>query len=329
METKEKILCTGAAGFIGGHLARELRKRGAEVYGLLGPSDSQPKDADPGIIWLRADITDRSALRNLPWPFTTIFHLAGILSSMRPETFYKVNFEGTRNLAEEALAHEPPLRFLMASSLAAAGPSSGRRGCLEDGPDRPVSDYGRSKLMAELFLRSLSGRLAFTIVRLPLVYGPGSSGGLFSYFQQIRKGFYLDLGKRLTTVAFVEDVVRGMILTAESPSGAGRIYNLGEAEPYASDKILEFIRSALGAHPLRIRLSYRLAYCGVALYESWCRLRGRPAYIQKQDMKGYLRFPNWIADTTKARSELGFTPEVALVDGVRRTADWYRNRGIL
>jgi nucleoside-diphosphate-sugar epimerase len=329
METKEKILCTGAAGFIGRHLTEELKRRGAEVFGLLGPADRRPEDAGPGITWLQADITDRASLRDLPWPFTRIYHLAGVLSSMRAEAFYRVNYEGTRNLAEEALAHEPPRRFLLASSLAAAGPAADRRGCREDGAGRPVSDYGRSKLMAELFLQSLAGRMPVTIVRLPLVYGPGSEGGLFSYFQQIRKGFYLDLGDRLSTVAYVEDVVRGMRLAAECSSAAAEIYHLGESEPHPSDEILSFIRSSLGIRPVRIRMPYRLGYCGVALYEAWCRLRGRQAYIQKQDMTGYIKFPYWIADTTKARRELGFTTEVSLGEGLRRTADWYRNRGIL
>jgi nucleoside-diphosphate-sugar epimerase len=329
MRNPQKILCTGAAGFIGGHLTEALKRTGASVFGLLGPADRAPGRGETGITWLNADITDPASLRKLPWPFARIYHLAGVLSSMRPETFYQVNYEGTRNLAQEALSHEPPQRFLMASSLAAAGPSRDHRGCREDGVGRPVSDYGRSKLMAELYLQSLGGRLPSTIVRLPLVYGPGSSGGLFSYFRQIGKGFYLDLGERLSTVAYVEDVVRGMILAAESISGTTPIYHLGEAKPYASDQILRFIGSSLGKHPLRIRVPYRLGYCGVALYETWCRLRGRPAFIQKQDMTGYLKFPDWIADTTNARNELGFAPRVSLVEGLQRTADWYRERGIL
>ena len=330
METNEKILCTGAAGFIGRHLSEALRRRGNTVYGLLGPADRRPEDADPGIIWLQADITDRSSLRELPWPFTGIYHLAGVLSSMRTETFYQVNYEGTRNLAEEALAHVPPRRFLLASSLAAAGPAADRFGCREDGAGRPVSDYGRSKLMAELFLQAVAGRMPVTIVRLPLVYGPGSEGGLFSYFRQVRKGFYLDLGDRLSTVAYVEDVVRGMLLAAErSSAAAAEIYHLGESEPYPSERILGFIQSSLGTRPRRIRVPYRLGYCGVALYEACCRLIGRPAYIQKQDMKGYIKFPYWVADTTKARRELGFTTEIPLGEGLRRTAEWYRERGIL
>jgi nucleoside-diphosphate-sugar epimerase len=175
--------------------------------------------------------------------------------------------------------------------------------------------------MAELFLQAVAGRMPVTIVRLPLVYGPGSEGGLFSYFRQVRKGFYLDLGDRLSTVAYVEDVVRGMLLAAErSSAAAAEIYHLGESEPYPSERILGFIQSSLGTRPRRIRVPYRLGYCGVALYE---------AYIQKQDMKGYIKFPYWVADTTKARRELGFTTEIPLGEGLRRTAEWYRERGIL
>ncbi len=327
MGTTRRVLCTGAAGFIGSHMVKALRVRGDEVWGLLGPGDEPGPQA--GVRWVRGDICRPSTLGEVRCQFDTVYHLAGLLTSECDDRYFAVNFEGTRNLVDAVLADGPPRRFVLASSLAAAGPSPRASGRRDEDPSRPVSAYGRSKRMAELYLESISERLPSTIIRLPLVYGPGSHGGLFAYFRMARAGCCLVVGHSLATVGFVEDIVRGLILSAECEAGRGKTYVLGETRSYRDTEIIAAIGAALSAHPVRIRIPYSVAYWGVAVGEAIAAARGRVATVRRQELDGYLKFPFWNADTSKAAREIGVSTSVSLREGVQLAANWYRDRGEL
>lgn len=328
--TSQCTLCTGAAGFIGSHLVRALVHRGDEVWGLLGPDDAPDPEITSAVTWIRGDLTRPETLAELRRPFHTVYHLAGLLSSADADKLFLVNFEGTRNLVEALMERGLPRRLVFASSLAAGGPASRRSGRSEDEPSCPVSPYGRSKRMAELYLQAIGARMPTTIVRLPLVYGPGSNGGLFAYFRMVRMRCCIIGGRTVAfTLGYVGDVVRGLMLLASEAATAGGTYFLGDPRPYQLADIIAAIEAALKRRALRIRIPWTIGYWGTALVEALAAARGREPAVSRQDLDGFLRFPYWIADTTKVEREVGFRPTTSLGEGVELAAAWYRERGLI
>jgi nucleoside-diphosphate-sugar epimerase len=327
---KTKVLCTGGRGFIGRHLVRRLVEKGEDVWCLLGPGDEPDPSAAGNIRWIHGDVTDPRTLELASGPFSVVYHLAGLNSAPDPSHLYKVNYEGTVNVAAAVLSggHRPD-KLLYASSYAAMGPAVDPAGLSEASPCCPVSDYGKSKLMAEHHLMSLKGILPVTVVRLPLVYGPGSKGGLYTYFKLIRKGLCPCLAGGEATLGFVEDMVEGIVMAAETPGTDGATFLLGDDRATPLEEILASIESALGRKALRIRLPVWSILLYGLLSEKMAALRGKDGTRFRQNFEGFVRYPSWRGNVARARERLGFSARVSFAEGARITADWYRRNGLI
>ncbi|MRR08798.1 NAD-dependent epimerase/dehydratase family protein, partial [bacterium] len=193
----ETTLVTGAAGFIGSHLVEDLLRRGHRVRCLVRKTSDLRWLAGPDIDLRYGSLDDLESLQAASRDVDYLYHLAGAVKARDPREFRRHNTEGALNLARAALAAAPRLkRFLFASSQAAAGPAAclDRPVCEVDGC-RPVSDYGKSKLLAERRLMELSPQLPLTIVRPSSVYGPRDTE-IFMYFQWIYRRLALLPGFR-------------------------------------------------------------------------------------------------------------------------------------
>ena len=263
MKLRDKnILVTGGAGFIGSNLVPELLRRNNRVVCLVRPGEdvSRIKDLDCRIVY--GDLLEKKTLAEAVRGAEYIFHLAALMGGVAPEALFRVNFEGTKNLIDVCLEQGVALeRFLFASSATVMGPS-GKNGLLnESSPCRPLSDYGRSKLLTEEYLLSLKNVLPYTIFRLPVVYGPGSDGGLYIFFKLLSKGLQVNVGTLEATVCFVLDAVLGMIDAAENPATCEEIYILGEENAYDLKQIYQTISSLLGQAPRQIAAALFRASC--------------------------------------------------------------------
>src|SRR5919201_47117 len=112
----------------------------------------------------------------MPWATPSVrgvdavIHVAGLVKARRPEEFFTVNTEGTKNLLAAAEAQAPGLkRFVYVSSLSAVGPSPDGKPIPDDAPPRPVTQYGRSKLAGEQAVLAAKDRIPVTVIRPPLI----------------------------------------------------------------------------------------------------------------------------------------------------------------
>jgi dihydroflavonol-4-reductase len=330
MKRKERVLCTGATGFIGRHLVRALRQRDCELVCLVHPTDDITPLADLDATIIRADLEDKRSLYKACSDYSHVYHLAAVLMNPDPETFYRVNLLGTKNLVEVFLESGiKPHRFLFTSSIAAVGPSHKNSMLNEESPCHPVSHYGRSKLLAEQFLGSLGDRLPVTIVRLPLVYGPQSLGGLYTFFRTINNHFCISAGHLEASLGYVEDVVRGIILAAENPVTVGQTYFLGDNKIYSSEEIFRTIEEALGRRALKMKIPYPVIYSLGLILESYAKITKTSPVATREMMKEGMKYRYWQATMRKARSDFGFEAEVELARGARITAAWYRREGLI
>lgn len=167
----EKVLVTGANGFIGSHLVRELLDRGYEVRGLVRPtSDVRSLEGLPIRLFL-GDVREPETLVTPMQGVHYVYHLAAKLMVNSREDFLQTNTEGTKHMLEAAkkYAADSLKRFLLVSSQAGVGPGTDTTPLDETAPMKPVSWYGQSKKEAEEAAHS-SG-LPVTIVRPSAVYG--------------------------------------------------------------------------------------------------------------------------------------------------------------
>ncbi len=328
MGRREKVLCTGAAGFIGGHLVQALCRMNYDVTGLIHPRDDASRLENLDLTILEADIEDRESLLRVGSGYSYVYHLAGVLTGPIPERFHGVNYLGTKNLVEVLWeSGTRPKRFLFTSSVSAVGPAQKNSVLTEESPCRPISDYGKSKLLAEQFLLSVSDRLPVTVVRLPLVYGPHGFGGLYSFFKTINKGYCISAGHAETSLVFVSDAVEGMISAAQSPTAVGQVYFLGEDKIYSSEEIFAAIERALGKRALKLKLTYPVVSLLAGLLGFYAKRRQREPMVSKKELEEYLKFRYWLVSTRKARSDFDFEARVSFEQGAAITAAWYQRGG--
>jgi nucleoside-diphosphate-sugar epimerase len=333
LKDKAKVLVTGVGGFIGSHLAEALIKKGYKVVGLLAPEEDSPwiKNIDAAFIY--GDITDKNSLYKAVESIdgiTCIYHLASLLGESTSEKIYQTNFEGTKNLVDVCLDLGTKLnRFLFASSVAAIGPAQNKEIFDEEARCKPVSDYGRSKLLAEQFLSSVKTRLPITIVRLPLVYGPRNFWGFFYLYQVVSKGIRIDIGQAETTVGFVTDIVNGIILASESHIAVGKTYHLGEDKAYSSNEVMNIIAKALEKKTVKLKVPFSLLNLTALLFELYAEITGTKSVFQRKAVTDYFKHRYWRVDVSKAKREFGFEAKVPFETGAKITADWYKKEGVI
>lgn len=249
---------------------------------------------------------------------STIVHLAArthVLDDRAadPMTAYRrINVGVTRSLLEAA-AGSGVKRFVLMSSVKAAGESSGLHPLAETMPATPLDAYGVTKLEAETVARDIAAQagMDLIILRPPLVYGPGVRGNFLRLLKLVERGIPLPFGtvrnhRSLIGVDNLVHAVSHAVRYSGSPSGTYFV-----ADP-ASVSVPELIRSmalALGVRP-------RLVPVPPALLMAAARITGR--IDEARRLIGTLE-----VDTTLIRNHLGWIPPYTLADGLKDTAGWY------
>lgn len=324
-----RALVTGGTGFIGSHLVEALIKKGLAVRCLV---------RDPGrpgwlegldVELVKGDCAKPGTLKGVASGVDYIFHAAGVTKARDAGTYYLINGEGVKYLAEAAVRDAPGLRkFVYVSSQAAAGPSLEDRPRIEDDPPEPVSDYGKSKLLGERHLTALKDELNVVIVRPTSVYGPRDKD-IYTFFKMISRGVRTTfIEKRLVSLCYVDDLVEGILLSAFGETASGEAFFMAWPEPYDWDTMGGTIASALGVKARRVVLPISLLSAVAVLAEGAATLTGRPALLNRQKM-AEIRQRFWVVDVKKAEGRLGFKARHDFLAGARLTADWYRQNGWL
>ncbi|HEV2815942.1 MAG TPA: NAD-dependent epimerase/dehydratase family protein [Allosphingosinicella sp.] len=324
------ILVTGAAGFIGYHVARALLARGERVTGIdnLNPYyDPRLKEdrlaelaGRDGFRFERLDFADAAALEAglAGSDFDRIVHLgaqAGIRYSIEdPRAYISANVTGHFNLLELARARKVR-HFVYASSSSVYGGNTSLPFRVGDPVDHPVSLYAATKRADELMSETYAHlhRLPATGLRFFTVYGPWGRPemAVWIFTQKILDGAPIELfnhGRMRRDFTFIDDVVDGVLAALDrpppddgAPKAGGsvaphRLYNLGNSRSEELTRLVALIEQACGR-----------------------KAELRPAPIQPGDMV------ETYADIGAARDELGFSPRTGLETGIPLFVRWYRD----
>jgi dihydroflavonol-4-reductase len=317
-----RAVVTGAAGFIGAHLARELVTSGHEVLAV----DVQPRPPQlrlPGLRYEQADIAETSSLAALLANADVVYHLASahLQVNAQESQFRRVNVRAAVELVT-ACADAGVRRLVHASTVGIYGHVSDPP-AREDAPAAPGNMYERTKLEGEIAVVARASDLDVDVIvlRPAWVYGPGCRRTA-KLLRSVSRGrfLYVGAGRNLRHPVYVSDTVAAFMLAAAAPPEmAGRDYIIAGPRPMELHELVERVAAAVGVVPPRRRLPRRLALAlGRTAELAWGLGRREPPFSRRS----LVFFENDNAfDTTAARRDLGFTPATDLDDGIRRTIE--------
>jgi nucleoside-diphosphate-sugar epimerase len=298
------VALTGATGFIGRHLLRELPKRGYRIRVILRRPSAVPPEASSAVV---GDLARPQNMSAALAGVDAVIHSAGIAHAMSgvPEDDYRVlNTEATIGLARAA-ERAGAKRFVFLSSIRAqSGPVAG--GVLtEDLEPRPTDAYGQSKLAAEQGLAKLA--LDWVALRPVLVYGPGMKGNMAALLRLARSPYPLPLaglsGKR--SLLALDNLVAAIDTVLAAPGSLRRPLIVADPEPLTVAAMIAAMREGLGRAPALFPVPRRLM-------EAACRALGRAEAFER--MAGSL-----VASPTALRA-LGWVPPVETRAGLAALA---------
>jgi UDP-glucuronate 4-epimerase len=312
------VFVTGAAGFIGSHVAEALLSRGDRVWGLdnFDPFyDRAVKERNiavlrerPGFSFQEGDIRDAASLGR--WGDGTgadaVIHLAakaGVRPSVAdPAGYADVNVNGTIRVLEWARDRQVP-KVLFASSSSVYGGNTKVPFSEQDFVDHPVSPYAATKKAGELLCHTFCHLYGMNVAALRFftVYGPRQRPemAIHKFTRRILEGKEIDLygdGSSRRDYTYIDDIVSGVIRSMNAPPGY-RVYNLGESSTISLSDLVTLLEKACGRAASR---------------------RTRPP--QPGDV------PVTYADISRAKAEIGYDPRTPIDQGVTRFVDWYRRQ---
>jgi nucleoside-diphosphate-sugar epimerase len=329
-----KVLVTGATGFTGGHLAASLAGRGYQVRALVRPESVERFNRSSlvaaGVELAPGDLTDRDAVGRAAAGVSVIYHIAATYrqAGQGPSTYRAINVEGTRNVLRAAERAGVP-RVVHCSTGGVHGHIADPP-AKEEAPFNPGDIYQVTKLEAEQVARDF-GRtcdLDVVIARPIGIYGPGDTRFLKMFRGIARRRFPL-LGPCTIFyhLTYIDDLVEGFRLCGEIPQAAGRTYVLAGPRYTTLNELVTLIAEELQVPPPALHWPVWPFWLAGLLCEAVCvpfRVEP-PIYRRRVDFYTKSR----AFDTTRARNELGYVPRVDLPEGIKRTAGWYRDRGLL
>jgi nucleoside-diphosphate-sugar epimerase len=327
------ILLTGGTGFIGSQLAQSALRQGHRIT-VASPVNNDTERfrfdllARAGIPVIDAGLHDRERLRDVLAGRDVVIHLAAAQHEAEaPEShFRKVNVDGTRLLLELA-CEQGVRRFVHGSTIGVYGQAAA--GVLdEDSPLAPDNAYGRTKLEAEQAVREFSPVIETTIVRISEAYGPGDMR-LLKLFRAISKGRYITLGagRNERQLIYVDDLCQGLISAARSPTAVGQTMILAGTERLTTDDVAAEISAALGKSRSVKHVPLWPFNVAATVMETVLPPLGVKPPLHRRRLDYFRK--SFRFSTQRAKRLLDFRPEVCFADGVRRTAQWYRDCGLL
>lgn len=312
MEKQQRVIAiTGATGFIGRNLVKELHAAGNKIKILVRSKTSIPELNQVGIEHVSGSLDIPESLHKLVQNSDAIIHCAGAVRGVTRKQFNRVNVEGTGRLVTIAAEQQRPPRFLALSSLAAREPE--------------LSAYANSKRLGEQTLADHAGNMPWTTFRPPAVYGPGDKE-MLPLFQAMAKGFapmITPLDARFSLL-YVQDLVTAMhrwLLQDRHPQGVYELHD-GLEGGYDFPLVVKTVQQITGKRIRTLKLPTALLTFPALI--NWCAGQVLPyAPMLTPGKLRELAHTNWVCSNNDLQNVLDWEPAFTLLAGLENTPGWH------
>lgn len=325
----KRAFITGATGFVGSHLVEKLLKDGFKVTCLVRNKSNLKWLKGLDIETVEGDLNNIEALKKGVKDADIVYHLAGVLFGLNESDFYEGNVIGVKNLLEACKANSNLSRFLHVSTQAVVGPSKNGEPVDEETDCKPLTWYGKSKLAAEKEVWKYKTLFPITIIRPGAVYGPRDYA-IFEVFKAALSGFNLKVGSTEKYVNFVHvyDLVDGIVQSSLSNKTINQTYFIVNDSKEPQDKISLLAIKTYGKKPKNIIIPIGIIKIVAVTSEFFGKLFKKVVVLNRQKLIEITQI-YWLCSTQKAQKDFGFKANYSIEDGVRMTAEWYKNHGWL
>ena len=327
------VLVTGATSHLGIAIVKRLVERGYDVRVTIMDATSRANDwkmLPPGVKPYVIDLTlktdeDKAALNEACRGVDILYHLAGATFNFNHsyERLINTNVIGTENLINTYITvnggrRARKLRFVFTSSISVYGYNRRGETLNEDSVAKPVSNYSRSKLMAEQVIKAYADtdpNLSFTTLRLSTLYGDGYTESFFKVFRMVKEGKmrYLGDGRNHLTLLHIDDAAEAIIACGESPEAANKVYNLTDGNPYTLKFLIEKVAELLHVPPPSKNINKMVARIG------------RGIMGINYDEFEFLTSDR-VVSIERLKEEVGFTPRIKIEEGSQEMISIFLSR---
>ena len=342
-----RILLTGATGFVGHFLCERLLAEDISVRGTLLISENASS-----LVYGVEPVTVESLGAETQWSHAlagvdTIIHLAARVHIMDDPSadplieFRKVNVEGTARLAREA-AKAGVRRLVFVSSIKVNGEENSTA-YLPDSQSSPSDPYGISKWEAEQFLRKIEAEtgLEVVVVRPTLVYGPGVKANFLNMMKVINRGIPLPLASitNKRSLIYIGNLVDALAVCATHPAATGQTFLVSDGEDVSTSELIRRVAQSLGTPCWLLPFPVSWMKFVAKLLDNfgfWIlnfKLFGSKALnsksrIQNSKFTGAINrlVGSLTVDSSKIRQELGWKPPFTMEEGLKETARWFKKK---
>ena len=326
-----RVLVTGGTGFTGKALVKRLLDLKHDVVALDYKEGLRTQELrEWGAKVVLGSVTDRDVVAHAMEGVEVVHHLAAAFREMGvPDSYYyEVNVNGTRNVLDVARA-AGVRKFVYCSTCGVHGnidhPPGG-----EDAPIQPADYYQRTKYEAEPVVRQFFERgLKTVILRPAAIYGPGDPERFFLIFKRVAKGTFpmFGSGKTYYHPLYIDNLIDAFILAMQEGKGEGEAYLIADEQYLEIEDLVRRVGKALS---IDVKIPHYPVWPVVAaghVCEKICRPFGVTPPLFPRRVDWYRQ--NRAFKIDKAKRDLGYRPKVGIDEGLRRTAEWYRNEGLL
>jgi len=321
---KEKLLITGGSGFVAYHIIAEALNKGFDVSVSTRPSSITAHLKAFDINYISINFADTTAIKKQleAGQYNYIIHAAGITKANNQEEYNLVNAAYTANFAQAAsVANIPLKKFVFVSSLAAVGPSVDSGMIDENNQFLPVTEYGKSKMLAEQMLESVE-KLPLIIIRPTAVYGPREKDILI-ILKTISRGLepYIGNKPQMLSFIYVKDLAKLMMEALTAPV-TGKAYNISDGRVYDRFALAAITKKIIGRKTFRVHLPISIVKMMARILEATSSFNGKTPAFNRQKINELTA--SWACSIEAAKKDLNFSPSYNLETGLKETLDWYK-----
>lgn len=326
-----KILVTGGTGFTGKALVKRLLDEGHQVVALDYKEGLKTQELrDWGAEVIIGSVVDKEIVEKSMEDVEIVHHLAAAFRELNvPNEYYdQVNVGGTKVVLESAYKHKVK-KFIYCSTCGVHGNIDNPPGG-EDAPIQPADYYQRTKYEAEPIVNEYFKKGLNTIILRPAaIYGPGDPERFYMIFKRVAKGSFPMFGNGRTYYhpLYIDNLVDALMLAMEEGKGLGQAYLIADEQYLEIEDIVKRVGNALNVDVKIKHYPVLPVVITGHIVEKVCKPFKIAPPIFPRRVDWYRQ--NRAFKIDKAKKDLGYKPKIGIDEGLRRTAEWYKDNGFL